>query len=337
MMEYELFKGIVEEKILNYMGPEYANASVDVRPIHKVNQTLDALSIHNGEHEKISANIYINNMYEQYLKTEDLQQVLMDAANFYQRANEKVPVEYKELKFENVLDNVVFSLVNKEQNQEMLSKVVHREFQDMAVVYRWLVTKSEESISTSIVTNRLAESLNISEQQLYEHAMKNTPELMPMKVKSLFDVVMDTFCSESGVTREDAMEIGLFMMGSPSSETESIYVISNEMGIQGASAILLSDEMAKVADMVGTDLYLLPSSIHEMLAISTEFGSPEILQEMVQDVNMNAVSVKERLSNNVYLFDRETRTISMATDVPNKNLGCVVAEELSRYDNEPSR
>ena len=52
---------------------------------------------------------------------------------------------------------------------------------------------------------------------------------------------------------------------------------------------------------------------------------------------MSAVSLEDRLSNNVYFYDKEARTISMATDVPNKKLGDVVAEQSVRYDNEPIR
>lgn len=335
MMNYEIFKGIVQEKILNYMGPEYANAIVDIETVQKVNQQMDALIIRNQD-DKISVSLYVNEMYKQYLKSEDLQEVMMDAVRVYKEAMENKPVQYEQLDFEGIRENVVFSLVNTEQNKELLENVVHREFQDMSIIYRWIINTEKEGIASTMITNRLAENVGISEQELYELAMENTPRILPIKVVTLQDMIMDMFCRDSGMSREEVEQMGFATFGDPS-ENDTVWVVSNEQGINGASSILLTDEMAKVAERAGSDLYLLPSSVHEMLAVSTSFGEPEMFAEMVQDVNMTTVSLEERLSNNVYLYDRETRSISMATDVPNRAIGDVVAEEPMHYKDGPIR
>ena len=335
MMNYEIFKGIVQEKILNYMGPEYANAIVDIETVQKVNQQMDALIIRNQD-DKISVSLYVNEMYKQYLKSEDLQEVMMDAVRVYKEAMENKPVQYEQLDFEGIRENVVFSLVNTEQNKELLENVMHREFQDMSIIYRWIINTEKEGIASTMITNRLAENVGISEQELYELAMENTPRILPIKVVPLQDMIMDMFCRDSGMSREEVEQMGFATFGDPS-ENDTVWVVSNEQGINGASSILLKDEMAKVAERAGSDLYLLPSSVHEMLAVSTSFGEPEMFAEMVQDVNMTTVSLEERLSNNVYLYDRDTRSISMATDVPNRAIGDVVAEEPMHYEDGPIR
>lgn len=335
MMNYEIFKGIVQEKILNYMGPEYANAIVDIETVQKVNQQMDALIIRNQD-DKISVSLYVNEMYKQYLKSEDLQEVMMDAVRVYKEAMENKPVQYEQLDFEGIRENVVFSLVNTEQNKELLENVMHREFQDMSIIYRWIINTEKEGIASTMITNRLAENVGISEQELYELAMENTPRILPIKVVTLQDMIMDMFCRDSGMSREEVEQMGFATFGDPS-ENDTVWVVSNEQGINGASSILLTDEMAKVAERAGSDLYLLPSSVHEMLAVSTSFGEPEMFAEMVQDVNMTTVSLEERLSNNVYLYDRDTRSISMATDVQNRAIGDVVAEEPMHYEDGPIR
>ena len=45
-----------------------------------------------------------------------------------------------------------------------------------------------------------------------------------------------------------------------------------------------------------SDLYILPSSVHEVIAVSSDMGSPEMLAQMVVEVNMQEVSLDERLS-----------------------------------------
>ena len=65
--------------------------------------------------------------------------------------------------------------------------------------------------------------------------------------------------------------------------------------------------------MMGSDLYILPSSIHEVLAVSAEDRDLEDLEEMVRSVNQTDVSPEEVLSDNVYKYDAESRTLSLAS------------------------
>ena len=65
-----------------------------------------------------------------------------------------------------------------------------------------------------------------------------------------------------------------------------------------------------------SDLYILPSSVHEVIAVSSDMGSPEMLAQMVVEVNMQEVSLDERLSNQVYHYDKDLRKLTLATDTP---------------------
>ena len=65
---------------------------------------------------------------------------------------------------------------------------------------------------------------------------------------------------------------------------------------------------------------ILPSSIHEVIAVSADFGSPDELAEMVYEINMDQVDINDRLSNQVYCYDKDLRTLRLATDTINKSL-----------------
>ena len=80
------------------------------------------------------------------------------------------------------------------------------------------------------------------------------------------------------------------------------------------------------------NLYILPSSVHEVLAVSTELTEPEELAQMVAEVNMQKVALEERLSNQVYHYDKDLRKLTLATDTPNKRLDGIVAEPQLVYD-----
>ena len=89
-MEYEIFKGVVEEKFKEFLPEKYQNAQVEIRPVDKVNLTLDGLSIRvNEPGMNISPTIYVNHMYEDYVTTENLNAMLERAAEGFMKAMEQ--------------------------------------------------------------------------------------------------------------------------------------------------------------------------------------------------------------------------------------------------------
>ena len=63
---------------------------------------------------------------------------------------------------------------------------------------------------------------------------------------------------------------------------------------------------------LGSDLYILPSTIHELLAVPSDIGDPQELRMMVAAVNENDVPKEELLSDNVYYYDRTTGKVRIA-------------------------
>ena len=60
--------------------------------------------------------------------------------------------------------------------------------------------------------------------------------------------------------------------------------------------MLYENELHELAESLESYLYILPSSVHEVIAVSSDMGSPEMLAQMVVEVNMQEVSLDERLS-----------------------------------------
>ena len=78
----------------------------------------------------------------------------------------------------------------------------------------------------------------------------------------------------------------------------------------------------------------MPLSIHEVIAVSTDFGSPDELAEMVYEINMDQVDINDRLSNQVYCYDKDLRTLRLATDTINKSLDDVDRGAISNPERE---
>lgn len=320
MMNYEIFKEVVAEKFKSYLPEQYQGMELRVASVNKVNRLMDGITLVDNSAEKhISPTIYINDMYEHYLHTENLQEVLQDAARSMDNAFMQAP-DAGILNFDNAKDNIVFQLVNTLQNEDMLRDMPHREFQDLSIIYRWVVAVDERGVQSSVVRNNLAEQLGMNEEQLFKCAVENTRRLLPPVVKSMNDVIRSMFISD-GMPPEVAD-----MMIDEVPQDRMMYIISNEQGINGAGSMLYEDNLHKLAMELETDLYILPSSVHECIAVSVDAGDPYELAEMVSEINMSQVALEERLSNQVYHYDKDARRLTLATDTPNKRLDGMVAE-----------
>ena len=71
--------------------------------------------------------------------------------------------------------------------------------------------------------------------------------------------------------------------------------------------------------------------------MSAGIGDPYELAQMVAEINMGHVELADRLSNQVYHYDKDLRKLTMATDTPNKRLDGIVAEPPLMYETKQSR
>ena len=331
MMNYEIFKEVVAEKFMDYMPEQYQGMRLRVEPVNKVNKVLDGITlVGSGAGRSVSPTLYINHMYEHYLETENLQEVLQSAARRMDMAFKEMP-EVGDVNLESAKDNIVFQVINTLQNEDMLRDMPHREFQDLSIIYRWVVKVDENGIQSSAIRNNLAEQWGMNEEHLFKCAVENTRRIFPPTVKSMNDVIREMFISDGMPAEVADMMIGEMP------EDKMMWVISNDRGINGAGSMLYEDNLHKLAMKLETDLYILPSSVHECIAVSTNVGDPYELAEMVSEINMGQVALEDRLSNQVYHYDKDARRLTLATDTPNKRLDGMVAEAQLIYDNGKSR
>lgn len=331
MMDYEVFREVVKENFLNYMPEEYQGMEIRVDSVEKINRKMDGITLWGEDGKKtVSPTIYIGDMYADYLRTEDLQAVLQDAAeavdNAFRESAKMPPLDLRTAK-----DNIIFQLVNTVQNENMLRNMPHREFQDLSIIYRWVSSVEDKGIASAMINNNLAKELGMDEDQLFNVAAENTRRILPPVVKSMNEVMREMFLADGMPPSIADLMIGEM----PPQET--LWIISNDRGISGAVSMLYEDKLHKLAESVESDLFILPSSVHEVIAVSVEMGEPEDLAQMVAEINMDQVSLEERLSNQVYHYDKDLRRITLATDTPNKRLDGIVAEQGLVYEAKQSR
>lgn len=66
--------------------------------------------------------------------------------------------------------HLLMDLVGKEANSDKLQSVAHTDMEDMAVTYRFLITRTEEGQGTIQVTKDMLDSYGITVEQLHQDA-----------------------------------------------------------------------------------------------------------------------------------------------------------------------
>ena len=332
MMDYTMFKELVNDRFMDYMPEEHKKGRVSINKVNKINGSKDGLSIYQ-ENDKGAPTIYVDDMYEKFKHNDDLEATLKEFADIYVKAVEKMPPIPISLLEDGAKDKIYMVIINTESNKDILKDAPHREVNDTSVIYRIMVSDDEKGIGSALITNYIAEEMGMNEEQLFKLAAENTPKLFPPVVKPMSQVIFGMLTENGGMPKDVAEQVVDGMKG----ENELMWIITNNKGVSGAVNMIFEKNLHELSKGMGDDLYILPSSIHEVIAVPASMGDPEELAEMVLQVNTDVVDVSERLSNQVYHYDRDARKLSMATDTPNKSILNAVAEVELVYDKEQKR
>ena len=72
MMNYDVFLEVVKEQILEYFPEKYQKGEVVINKVQKVNLSLDGLNVILGEKGYMCPNLYMEDIYQRYLETDNL-------------------------------------------------------------------------------------------------------------------------------------------------------------------------------------------------------------------------------------------------------------------------
>ena len=291
---FEGFLDYVRDNIKDYVGGIEDHA-VRIIPMVKNNQVvIEGLQIADPR-ENHAPVYYLEGFYEALCRGMGLEEIMEAIAHIYEESKHmKGCINPDSINdFRAMKDRIILRLVNAEKNQDVLTRCPHRFMADLAVTYRVLAGKNEEGISTFLVSDDLMEQWGVNEQILYELARENSLCLFPPVVEKLHDMMRNSFGIELYRLLEDA----------ECKEAYTLYILTNDIKINGASAVCYSDALEWFYKKIGCDFYIIPSSIHEMLLLSvTSDIDPAHLQSIICEVNEGIVLEEEILSDNLYFY-----------------------------------
>ena len=201
--------------------------------------------------------------------------------------------------WEQAKDRLIYRLINKDRNKELLSDIPGISCGDMALVCSVLAEEQgrEEML---LVSDTCMEQWGKTKAELFTQAIGNTPKLLPPmvgKLDSVLRLYLDRFSPDAVNKIPERNELPL-------------YIVTNQKIYHGAAAIFYEGILDEIAGKTGADLFLLPSSVHEILAVPDDGTvDPCELEQTIHEVNKDFVQEKEILSERVYHYSRESGRI----------------------------
>ena len=266
---------------------------------------LDGLTIMEGG-TNLSPTIYLNYFYETYQNGVEFSSILDTILHTYQSNKPRGKIDTSFFTdYANVRPHIAYKLIHYERNRHLLADLPHFRYLDLAIVFYCLVSSSPSGSATILIRKDHLRFWNISPTQLFDAAKENTPRLLSYDLRNMNDLMEELLApahstlSDPDIKKEDAAICPM-------------YVLTNQNKLNGASCILYEHLLEHFADRLCCDLYILPSSIHEVILIpATSDTSYQELSQMVQEVNDTQVSPEEILSDHVYYFSRSSGSIRM--------------------------
>ena len=287
LLNYDAFKTIVQENFLSYMPFYFRGMELLISPVAKKNMTLDGLRL-KGSGVTGTPVIYINDMYALYEENGDLEETIKISANVLVNAFKNIPNINVDSLFQNASKKIVFL--------------------DLSIIYSLVITVDSEGVQSTKVTNDLAYTLGLTENQLFKYATENTKRLFPATVRKM-DEVMREMCLMAGMPLEFA----------EGATQHPFWIISTTTRINGAASLLYEDELHKLAESLESNLYVLPFMESEVFVLSADLSDPKDLKDLTSEILEECIPLDEKLSDQIYFYDKALRKLTLVTTTTSEN------------------
>ena len=163
------------------------------------------------------------------------------------------------------------------------------EFLDLEITVK-IRFEFENNVGTIAITEEMLKLWGKTKEEVFEQARANADSYL---VEPLFNAIPE----ELKPRFEPLID-------------NNFYLMTNTVRSYGASILLQPKIFDNLAHELGSDLIIIPSSIHEVICIRADIADEEVINQMIKEVNTNDLLPQEVLSDHLYKYSRFTKTIS---------------------------
>lgn len=202
------------------------------------------------------------------------------------------------LDYDNVKDFLFMRVINLNTNKELLENVPHTIVGDLAITYHVMIQTTSEKFCSAKITNQLLNKYGINVIKLHKDAEISSPKMMIPEVVPIETLLL-------GVPEEIAYL----------DKNKQLIIVTNEHKTDGAASMFYPNILNDIAHKLDNDLYIIPSSIDEVLILS---DSSELNYQHVKNtldyVNKTIVDDEHKLSNELYHYSKDEHLLEKVDD-----------------------
>ena len=265
--------------------------------------------------EVLRQTFYLENYYNDYLNGDTVQdissRIILGIERTKMNKDEVINVFSS---FEDVKELLRVGLVSTELNVDFLEDKPFMKMGDVTVVFYDCLREDEDgNIPISWITNKLKDSWSINLCDLYSTAIRNSMREDKAVLMSMQDAMFK-------MTVGAPYQCMNLLSDDVPLDPEDMYVLTNKSKNRGAAVILYEGVLSNVADRMRVDvLYIIPSSIHEVIVLSglkcSEKRVCTELEEMIRSINETEVLHEEILGNRPLIYRRKDDRICSMSEI----------------------
>ena len=297
---YHVFTTELEDVLRQWLSED---AKVDFHETLKNNGVIyQAVAIMEKEHN-VSPNIRLDHYYTSFCEGVSIEEIGKEIWEIYEDEKKKQVDITAFVDFSRAKEHIMFRMVHYDKNKMRLEHMPHIRYLDLALTFYfemdWL--PNDHGQASVQIENEHLKMWGIDEGVLYDLALNNTMSNFPAVYKPMCEVVMQIMAGEGVILNESEAEAF-----QKENADIRMYVLSNGKSYFGAACMYYPGILRQIADIIGGDLILLPSSVHEVILLpADEEDDYQKLNEMITDINSHQVAEEEILSEHLYYYDKE--------------------------------
>lgn len=305
MIEVKMFAEGVARQMKDYLPEAYQDVTCKVTEQQKNNGTVRIGLLLERPGARIAPIVYMEPLYMEVQKGKPMEQVMLQMAEICKRSLEikALPEQIDMTDYDAVKEYLSIQVINQKANQKLLSRLPHKEIEDLAVICQIEFPAPDgEGIGAIKVTEELFSFWGVDQETVYQKALENAEKKNPPILTNINETLKGSFGIQPEPSNLLETEKGAIDSADP-----GLYVLRNKTQIDGASVLAYPHLPEQLQKVFPQGYYILPSSVHEVLIVPKHHTvTPKELGEMVREVNRKEVAREEVLSDRVYEFDKET-------------------------------
>lgn len=180
-------------------------------------------------------------------------------------------------------------MLNKGSNKEYLKGIPCREL-GCGFVFIAEIGLGEYG---AVITDALLKEYEMTADELFDTAIKNTVEQFPAVLHDLGESVIGD--------PENCVNLLNVPSGMAPAVAGPGFVLTNSRFFWGAGALFYPGVIDRIHELLDGDFYVLPSSVHELILIAADDKDPQQLADLVRSANRSVVKEAEILADDLYM------------------------------------